>query len=77
MSRRRAPTRSGDLAEVTMITTDVLSATTASAGSTVRRSPPGLNNSAPGFSGAERALAIELANNVRGVKSVQSTGLTL
>ena len=28
-------------------------------------------------SGAERALAIELANNVRGVKSVQSTGLTL
>ena len=27
-------------------------------------------------SGAERALAIELANNVRGVKSVQSKGLT-
>ena len=28
-------------------------------------------------SGAERALAIELANNVRGVKSVLSKGLTL
>ncbi len=28
-------------------------------------------------SGAERALAIELANNVRGVKSVQSKGLTI
>lgn len=28
-------------------------------------------------SGAERALAIELADNVRGVKSVQSTGLTV
>lgn len=28
-------------------------------------------------SGAERALAIELAGNVRGVKSVQSTGLVL
>jgi osmotically-inducible protein OsmY len=28
-------------------------------------------------SGAERALAIELANNVRGVKSVQSKGLTV
>lgn len=28
-------------------------------------------------SGAERALAIELAKNVRGVKSVQATGLTI
>lgn len=28
-------------------------------------------------SGAERALAIELANNVRGVKSVESKGLTI
>ena len=28
-------------------------------------------------SGAERALAIELAQNVRGVKSVQSKALTL
>ena len=28
-------------------------------------------------SGAERALAIELADNVRGVKSVQSKGLTV
>jgi len=28
-------------------------------------------------SGAERALAVELANNVRGVKSVQSKGLTV
>ena len=28
-------------------------------------------------SGAERALAIELANNIRGVKSVESKGLTL
>ncbi len=28
-------------------------------------------------SGAERALAIELANNIRGVKSVESRGLTL
>jgi osmotically-inducible protein OsmY len=27
-------------------------------------------------SGAERDLAVELANNVRGVKSVQSKGLT-
>jgi hyperosmotically inducible protein len=28
-------------------------------------------------SGAERALAIELAQNVRGVKSVQSKGLVI
>ena len=28
-------------------------------------------------SGAERALAIELAKNVRGVASVESTGLTI
>ena len=28
-------------------------------------------------SGAERALAIELADNVRGVKSVRSEGLTV
>ena len=28
-------------------------------------------------SGAERALAIELARNVRGVKSVDSTSLTM
>ncbi len=28
-------------------------------------------------SGAERALAIELADNVRGVKSVQAQGLTV
>jgi osmotically-inducible protein OsmY len=28
-------------------------------------------------SGAERALAIELAKNIKGVKSVQSKGLTL
>jgi osmotically-inducible protein OsmY len=28
-------------------------------------------------SGAERALAIELAHNVRGVKSVDSTALTM